>query len=95
VLVIGGELSLFMKGILEGYDFRARLANPNLISKAESGEHNKILNEFLTRAISSVWSVYYGKVSRGSLIRERVDWDLFDFVGVDHYRLLRSKTSTC
>lgn len=86
VFILGGELTLFMKGILEGNSFKARLANPNLFTKIKAGEHNKPLNEFLKEANSVVRSFYHGKVSYASLVWEQVDWDLFDFVGVDHYR---------
>jgi hypothetical protein len=86
VFVAGGELTLFMQGILEGNSFRKRLANPSLISKIKSGEHNKPLNEFLSKACKGVGSVYHGKLSYASLVWEQVNWDLFDFVSVDHYR---------
>jgi hypothetical protein len=75
-----------MMGILEGSSFRKRLANPSLGSKIRSGEHNKPLNEFLSRAVERVRSKYHGKVSYASLAWEQVNWDLFDFVGVDHYQ---------
>jgi hypothetical protein len=86
VFVAGGELTLFMRGVLEGSSFRARLANPSLVTKVKAGEHNKPLNEFLTRANEAVRSVFHGKVTYASLVWEKVDWSLFDFVGVDHYR---------
>jgi hypothetical protein len=86
VFVVGGELTLFMRGILEGSSFRARLANPNLLTKVKAGEHNKPLNEFLTKANQAVRSVFHGRVTYSSLVWEKVDWSLFDFVGVDHYR---------
>jgi hypothetical protein len=86
VFVAGGELTLFMRGILEGGSFRARLANPSLMTKVKAGEHNKPLNEFLARANEAVRSVFHGKVTYASLVWEKVDWSLFDFVGVDAYR---------
>jgi len=54
-----------------------------------AGEHNKPLNEFLAKANSSVRQVFHGKVTYASLVWEEVDWSLFDFVGVDHYRISR------
>ena len=89
VFVVGGELTLFMRGILEGGSFGARLANPSLSAKVKAGEHNKPLNDFLTRANEAVRSVFHGKVTYASLVWEKVDWSLFDFVGVDHYRATR------
>jgi hypothetical protein len=86
VLVVGGELTLFMNGILEGRDLRSRLANPKMMAKVKAGEHNKPLNEFLKKANTAVRTRYHGKVSYASLVWEQVDWDIFDYVGVDHYR---------
>ena len=89
VFVVGGELTLFMRGILEGGSFRARLANPNLLTIVKAGDHNKPLNEFLARANEAVRSVFHGKVTYASLVWEKVDWGLFDFVGVDYYRTMK------
>jgi len=86
VFMVGSELTLFMQGILEGRSFRARLSNPGMMARVKAGGHNKPLNEFLSRATERVRSVYHGKVSYASLVWEDVDWSLFDFVGVDHYR---------
>jgi hypothetical protein len=89
VFSVGSELTLFMRGIMKGRTFTARLANPNLVAQVRAGEHNKPLNEFLARAIRTVRSTYHGKVTYASLVWEGVDWSLFDFVGVDHYRTTR------
>jgi hypothetical protein len=86
VFVAGGELTLFMKGIIPGGTFRKRLASPTFISIVKAGEHNKPLNEFLAKANERVRSVYHGEVTYASLLWEKVDWDIFDFVCVDHYR---------
>jgi len=86
VFVTEGELTLFMQGILEGRTLQKRIANPSFMAKVKAGEHNKPLNEFLAKATQAVRSVFHGKVSYASLVWEQVDWSLFDFVGVDHYR---------
>jgi hypothetical protein len=86
VFMAGGELTLFMQGIVEGRRFGERLANPSLMARVRAGEHNKPLNDFLARANKSVRAIYHGKVTYASLIWEEVDWEAFDFVGVDHYR---------
>jgi len=86
VFSVGSELTLFMRGILEGRTFGARLSNPSLFPRVKAGEHNKPLNEFLAKANSEVRDVFHGKVTYASLIWEAVDWKIFDFVGVDHYR---------
>jgi hypothetical protein len=86
VFVTEGELTLFMQGILEGRTLQKRIANPGFMAKIKAGEHNKPLNEFLAKATQAVRSVFHGRVSYASLVWEQVDWSLFDFVGVDHYR---------
>jgi hypothetical protein len=89
VFTLGGELTLFMQGILEGRNLRERLRNPNMLSRVKAGEHNPPLNRFLAKANESVRSVFHGKVAYASLVWEEVNWDKFDFVGVDHYRTPR------
>ena len=85
VFVIGGELTLFMQGIVEGKTLQKRVANPSFLAKVKAGEHNKPLNDFLAKASAAVRSIYHGKTTYASLVWEAVDWSNFDFVGVDHY----------
>ena len=91
VFVVGGESTLFMKGIIPGKFFVSRLRNPKLFSVIKSGAHNKPLNAFLSKANAEARKVFGGKVTYASLVWEAVDWSLFDFVGVDHYRAERIK----
>ena len=86
VLVLGTELTLFMRGIIEGKHLSSRMSNPMLFSIIKSGEHNKPLNEYLVKVNTAVRQEYHGEVSYDSLVWEKVDWNLFDYVGVDHYR---------
>jgi len=62
-----------------------RLKNVFTEDIVRRGRHNKPLNEFLAKATKAVREVFHGKVRYASLIWEQVDWNLFDFVGVDHY----------
>ncbi len=89
VFSVGSELTLLMRGIVEGRNITARMTNPNFMSRVKAGEHNKPLNAFLARANAAVREVFHGKVTYASLLWEAVDWNLFDFVGVDHYRITR------
>jgi hypothetical protein len=91
VLSVGSELTLFMKGIVPGNTFMKRLRNPSLRETIKAGEHNKPLNAFLARASEGVRHVFHGQVTYASLLWEAVDWGLFDFVGVDHFRDARIK----
>ena len=44
------------------------------------------MNDFLGRAVPAVRERFAGKVAYASIPFERVDWEPFDFVGVDLYR---------
>ena len=83
VFLVGGESTLFMRGIIPGKTLMKRLKNMSEIVRA--GKHNKPLNKFLNEANMEVRKVFHGKVTYASLIWEQVDWSIFDFVGVDHY----------
>jgi hypothetical protein len=89
VFSIGSEFTLFVQGIVEGRNLQKRISNPRVLSKLKAGEHNKPLNVFLAKANEKVRTVFHGKVTYASLVFEQVDWSLFDFVGVDHYRSKR------
>jgi hypothetical protein len=91
VFSVGSESTLFMQGILEGKNVQQRMTNQKNWAKVKAGAHNKPLNEFLKRANDSVRQVFHGKVTYAALIWEGVDWSLFDFVGVDHYRVQKIK----
>jgi hypothetical protein len=85
VFSVGSESTLFTKGILEGKNVSERMSNRKNWERIKAGEHNKALNEFLKKTSNSVRQVFNGKITYASLIWEVVDWNLFDFIGVDHY----------
>ncbi|HEY3734530.1 MAG TPA: hypothetical protein VGL63_11495 [Streptosporangiaceae bacterium] len=91
VLGVGGELSLFMRGIAPGRTVVERLAHLRREAIAGSNQPAERLNEFLGRASEAVRAVFRGPLTYASLIGEWVDWGRFDFVGVDHYRDARIK----
>ena len=91
VFSVGSELTLFMKGIVEGENFYQRLNNPSFWMTIQSGKHNEPLNAFLSKASSVVRQVFKGQVTYFSVPFEKVDWSPFDFVGVDLYRDARIK----
>jgi hypothetical protein len=86
VLGLGGELSLFMRGIVPGRTVAERLAQMRTAAIGGSNEPAERLNAFLGRASAAVRGVFGGPLTYASLIGEWVDWSRFDFVGVDHYR---------
>ncbi|TDQ00471.1 abortive infection protein [Labedaea rhizosphaerae] len=88
VFSVATESTLFMRGIIKGRTFLRRLANVH--EEIRAGRHRAPLEAFLTRATRQVRDVFGGPITYASLPFERVDWDLFDIVGVDHYRDARS-----
>jgi hypothetical protein len=91
VLVLGGELTLLMQGIVPGRDFAARTREAFTRIKAGDLSTNERLDEFLGRASAAVRAVYRGPLTYASLIWEDVNWDRFDIIGVDLYRDARIK----
>jgi len=88
VFSVATEASLFTRGIITGRTFRQRLANAP--AEVRAGRHLASLESFLARAARDARSAFTGPITYASLPFERVDWDLFDIVGVDHYLDSRS-----
>jgi hypothetical protein len=86
VFTVGSELTLFMRGILQGDTFLERLHHPSFRERIRSGEHNAPLDAFLARANDAVRQVFKGAVTYASVPLETVDWSRFDVVAVDLYR---------
>jgi hypothetical protein len=91
VVVAGGELTLFMQGIVPGRTFMGRLRKAISGGFIKAGQHNAPLNAYLRKANAAVRQVFHGPVTYAALIWEQVDWSSFDFVGVDHYWAERIK----
>lgn len=86
VFSLGSELTLFMKGIVEGENFFQRMNNPSFWEVIKAGKHNQSLNAFLEGANKEVRKEFSGPVTYFSVPLETVDWTPLDFVGVDMYR---------
>lgn len=88
IFVAGGELTLFTPGILPGKSVTERLQNlkgdPALLGNGK-------LNEYLAALVPRLRAGFDGPLIYASLAFEQVDWGLFDYVGVDHYREARTK----
>ncbi|HEY6284082.1 MAG TPA: abortive infection protein [Ktedonobacteraceae bacterium] len=93
VFILGCELTLFMQGIFEGSNVFERLSNPTIRENMIAGAHNKLLNAFLAKTNEAVRQVFQGQVTYASVPFEAVDWNVFDFVCLDHYRATGNKNS--
>jgi hypothetical protein len=89
VLSVASEATLFTRGIVPGRTLMQRLAY--LFREFDTGKHVTPLRAFLHDAVSAARSGFTGPLTYASLVFEDVDWTLFDFVGVDHYRDARVK----
>jgi hypothetical protein len=85
VFCVGTESSLFTRGIVPGRTTGQRIAN---IRRAglRSGAYAQPLQAFLAEAAGRVRKVFGGPLTYASTPFEVVDWTLFDYIGVDHYR---------
>lgn len=85
VFCVGTESILFTRGIVPGRTVNRRIAN---IRRAglRSGPYTEPLQAFLAEAAKRVRQVFHGPLTYAAIPIEVVDWSLFDFIGVDHYR---------
>ena len=88
IFVAGGELTLFMPGILGGKSVTERLqhlkGDPALLGNGK-------LDAYLASLVPRLRAGFDGPLTYASLTFEQVDWGPFDYVGVDHYREARTK----
>jgi hypothetical protein len=89
VLSVASEATLFTQGIIPGRTLSQWLAY--LFREYKQGGQVAPLQSFLARAAAAAREVLHGELTYASLIFEKVDWSLFDIVGVDHYRDARVK----
>ena len=83
---LGSELTLFMRGIVEGNNVFDRMNRPSFWEDVRVGKHNSPLNAFLAKANGAVRQVFHGPVTYFSVPFETVEWSAFDFIGTDLYR---------
>jgi hypothetical protein len=91
VLVVGCELSVFMSGVIPGDSMLDRLRvlfDPSrwTADLFANGSPEERLNAFLARTAKEARRHFGGPVTYASGLWEDVDWDPFDFVGIDAYR---------
>lgn len=84
-LNVGCELSLFMKGILPGKNFFARMRGL-MVYWTVMSIFNRKLNKYLRTACETARTHFNGPLVYSSGEWEGVNWSLFDYVGVDYYR---------
>jgi len=93
VFSVGSELTLFSQGMIEGKNVFDRMSRPSTWGEIAAGKHNGPLNAYLSNLSEAARKSFRGPLTYFSLPFETVDWEPFDFIGVDHYRDARSKDS--
>ncbi|HAH25969.1 MAG TPA: abortive infection protein [Prolixibacteraceae bacterium] len=92
VFMIGGELTIDMKGFIEGETIHARIVHlfkPLFFLKNMLGfqpKYQRAFNQFLKDAAAEVKKEFSGKVTYASGVWEKVDWSDFDFISVNYYK---------
>src|SRR5580693_4522591 len=85
VFCVGGELTLFMRGIIKGRTYSRRTRMPALREILRSGACNAPLNAFLARAAAAVREC---SAARSPTRRCRPSGSTgthFDIIGINHY----------
>jgi len=95
VFVAGCEYTLFSKGAFPGETFDERFnwltslwqnaASADEVF-AKMAECNIRLNSILADVCEAVRAEFHGQITYSSGTWEQVDWNMFDIVGLDHYR---------
>jgi hypothetical protein len=93
VFSVGSELTLFSQGMIEGKNVFDRMLRPSFWSDIMAGKFSGPLKTYLSNLSGASRKAFHGPLTYFSLPFENVDWRLFDFVGVDHYRDARMKDS--
>jgi hypothetical protein len=98
IFVAGCELTFFMKGLVDGdtaFDRIHTMMKPWRLLKStiRKGSFHKRLNAFLSKAANVVREHFHGQLTYASGTWENVDWNVFDFVGIDYYRDVHNKKS--
>jgi hypothetical protein len=92
IFVTGCELSVFTSGFIKGDTGEERIANmfsPFSLLKNMIGisrRYNQRLNYFLATATAIIRNQFHGQITYASGTWEKVDWKLFDIIGIDYYR---------
>ncbi|MEU4391932.1 hypothetical protein [Kribbella sp. NPDC023855] len=85
ILVIGCEFMLFTPGIVPGANFFERV---EYLTKGEfdMAELQRKLSTYVATAVKVARSNFTGRITYGAAADlERIDWSLFDIVGLDYY----------
>lgn len=84
ILNIGCEYSIFSSGIIPGINYSTRILSM-ILTFFLMKVYNKKLNDLLKYLVEKSRNEFKGKILYSSGFWEKVDWSIFDFVGINHY----------
>lgn len=99
IFVTGCEFTLFTEGFVPGDTGEKRMKNlfsPLSILKNMIGisrRYNLRLNRFLIKASTMAKEHFHGQITYASGTWEKIDWEHFDIIGIDHYRSMYNKST--
>ena len=91
-LSVGCEFWLFVPGIVPGDTAVERIENL-MKGHFDPERMQRELDRFTARAAEVGRSVFHGRLGYAAAQDDRVDWDLFDVVGIDYYSYFRQPRS--
>ncbi|MET7455346.1 abortive phage infection protein [Streptomyces sp. NPDC005574] len=91
-LSVGCEFWLFVPGIVPGDTVMERVENL-LNGTFDPQRTQRLLDRFTARAAAVGRSVFHGRLSYAAAQDDKVDWDLFDVVGIDYYSYHRQSAA--
>jgi hypothetical protein len=91
-LNVGCELSVFTSGVIPGRTFEQRISRLGPMWWL-SPWFNRRLNALLAKAAAVARANFGGRTTYASGLWERVDWNLFDIIGVNYYRYVLNETN--
>lgn len=87
---VGCEFWLLVPGIVPGADVMERIRNLQS-GNVDWEQMQRRLDEFTAKAARVGRSVFRGRLSYAAAQDDRVDWNLFDVVGIDYYSYHRDR----
>ncbi|CAM5717933.1 hypothetical protein SALBM311S_10423 [Streptomyces alboniger] len=89
-LSVGCEFWLFVPGIIPGANVFERIENLQN-GTVDRELMQRRLDRFTAKAAKTGRSVFRGRLSYAAAQDDRVDWNLFDVVGIDYYSYFRER----
>ncbi len=85
VFIVGNELTIDSKGFALGENYKERVDNLFNKKVIKFDVLSNKLNNYLVKLVRTVSKIFKGKITYASGDWERINWKLFDIIGVNKY----------